>query len=66
MLSQYYVDNYNYQENILPRIHKDDGNDVMILASTATYINNLRLGYLKSGRYINEDGFKLSYTSQFI
>lgn len=59
MLSQYYVDNYNYQENILPRIHKDDGNDVMILASTATYINNLRLGYLKSGRYINEDGIQV-------
>ena len=35
-LSCFYIDGYNYQENILPRINHEDGHDVRILASTET------------------------------
>jgi 1,2-diacylglycerol 3-alpha-glucosyltransferase len=53
-LAAFYIDNYGYQENILPKMHMLSGNTVMILASTETYIN-LKIGYTKASRYINED-----------
>lgn len=56
MLSCFYIDNYNYQENVLPRQNKLDGHDVQIIASTQTYVDNVHLGYLNPGSYINEDG----------
>lgn len=55
-LSNFYIDNYNYQENVLPRQNKIDGHEVMILASTETFINNNKYGYLEPSKYINEDG----------
>lgn len=55
-LSAFYIDNYGYQENLLPRMHKLQGHDVIIIASTETFIGNNRLGYLKPSNYINEDG----------
>lgn len=63
MLSCFYIDNYNYQENILPRINKKMGHDVRIIASTETFING-KLGYLESSKYLNEDNIevvRLSY-----
>jgi len=55
-LAAFYIDNFSYQENILPKIHKQQGNDVTILASTETYIDNIKLGYVKpSSYYTNED-----------
>lgn len=56
MLACFYIDNYNYQENVLPRINKEDGHDVKIITSTETFIDNMNLGYLKPQEYINEDG----------
>lgn len=56
MLSSFYIDNYNYQENVLPRQNKLDGHDVLIIASTLTFIDNVHQGYLQPGSYINEDG----------
>lgn len=55
-LAAFYIDNYGYQENILPRMHKLQGHDVLILASTETYVDNIHLGYVKPSKYINEDG----------
>ncbi len=55
-LAAFYIDNYGYQENILPRMHKIQGHNVMILASTETYVDNLNLGYVEPKSYINEDG----------
>jgi 1,2-diacylglycerol 3-alpha-glucosyltransferase len=63
-LAAFYIDNYSYQENILPKMHKQLGHDVSIIASTETYINN-KLGYLKPGEYENEHGInvkRISYT----
>lgn len=58
-LSCFYIDNYNYQENALPRQNKLDGHEVMILASTETIINNKKLGYINPSCYVNEDGIKV-------
>ena len=55
-LSCFYIDGYNYQENILPRINHEDGHDVRILASTETYVDNLHLGYVEPQEYVTEYG----------
>ena len=59
MLACFYIDNYNYQENILPRIHKELGHSVKIIASTETFIDNNILGYMEPGEYVNEDGIEV-------
>lgn len=58
-LANYYIDNYNYQENALPRINKEDGNDVLIIASTEVFIDNINLGYLQPSSYFTEYGVPL-------
>jgi len=55
-LSNYYIDGYNYQENALPRINKEDGHDVRILASTETFVDNQHLGYVEPSEYVTEYG----------
>ena len=65
-LANYYVDNYGYQENILPKHHKLQGHEVKIVASTETYIENSQLGYVKPSEYFNNDGIhvvRLPYVS---
>ncbi len=55
-LASFYNDNFGYQENILPRMHKIQGHDVMILASTEVFKDKVNLGYIEPKKYINEDG----------
>ena len=55
-LASTYVDNYGYQENILPKVHKFQGHDVEIIASTENYLSSRTLGYSRPGSYINENG----------
>lgn len=55
-LAAFYIDNYSYQENILPKMHRKLGHEVRILASTETYVNGINLGYVESSEYINENG----------
>ena len=55
-LSNFYIDNYAYQENILPRINKEDGHDVRIIASTETYVDNIHYGYQEPSEYVTEYG----------
>lgn len=62
-LANFYIDNYSYQENILPKMHKQQGHEVAILASTETYINNFRLGYVESSSYYTEDGIPITRLS---
>lgn len=59
-LAQFYIDNYSYQENILPRLHKQAGHEVEIVASTETFINNNALGYTSPGNYKTEDGIVIT------
>ena len=55
-LANFYIDGYNYQENVLPRINKEDGHDVRIIASTETSVNNVELGYVTPSEYVTEYG----------
>ncbi|MDH4980682.1 glycosyltransferase family 4 protein [Hyphomicrobium sp. D-2] len=55
-LSNFYIDGFGYQENILPKIHKLMGHDVVIIASTESYVNKTQLSYVDPGSYINEHG----------
>lgn len=59
MLSNFFIDGANYQENILPRQNIKDGHDVKIIASTETYIQHNKLGYVEPAKYTNEDGVEI-------
>lgn len=58
-LSNFYIDNYNYQENMLTRQNRLDGHEVLIIASTETFVDNITYGYVQPSVYINEDGIKV-------
>jgi 1,2-diacylglycerol 3-alpha-glucosyltransferase len=62
-LAAFYIDNYSYQENVLPKMHKIQGHDVRILASTETFINNSLLGFTEPGTYYNSDGILVTRVS---
>lgn len=56
-LAAFYIDNYSYQENMLPKYHKKLGHDVAILASLQTFDKNGNPSFLEKGsEYINEHG----------
>src|SRR5690554_2466439 len=59
-LSNFYIDNYGYQENILPKMHKLQGHEVKILASTETFIENSKLGYVDPSSYVTEYGVPIT------
>jgi 1,2-diacylglycerol 3-alpha-glucosyltransferase len=59
-LAAFYIDDFSYQENILPRLHAQDGHDVEIVASTETYLDKVRLGYTQPGGYVSSDGLKVT------
>ncbi len=40
-LGNYFVDGYGYQENIITKMHKRQGHEVLIVASTETIVDNL-------------------------
>lgn len=59
-LGNYYADNFGYQENIITRYHKEEGLDVVIIASRINYDPKRGSQFLaKPGEYINEDGIKI-------
>lgn len=55
-LANYYIDGYRYQENVLARVNAEDGNDVRIIASTETFVDNRSLGYVQPSEYMTEYG----------
>jgi 1,2-diacylglycerol 3-alpha-glucosyltransferase len=59
-LANFYIDNYSYQENILPKFHKSFGHNVQILASTESYDSNVKLTYLKPSSYYSKDEIKVT------
>lgn len=63
-LSCFYIDNYNYQENMLVRQHVQSGHEVSVLASTENYDSQGKLSYCAPGDYIGGEGahvFRLPY-----
>lgn len=59
-LANFYIDNYSYQENILPKFHKKQGHDVRILASTETYNSNVQLSYVEPSSYFTSDDISIT------
>jgi 1,2-diacylglycerol 3-alpha-glucosyltransferase len=58
-LSCFYIDDFNYQENVIPRYNKRSGNEVYIIASTEVYDAERRLSYLSAGKYVSSDGIRV-------
>lgn len=58
-LSNFYIDNWRYQENELIRQHVQDGHDVLMLASTETYDGNAKITYTAPGEYMGADGARV-------
>ena len=59
-LANFYIDNYGYQENILPKMHKLQGHEVAILASTEIYVDSSKLGYVEPSSYTTEYGVSIT------
>ncbi|QEA14547.1 glycosyltransferase family 4 protein [Comamonas flocculans] len=55
-LSNFYIDGFNYQENMLVREHVRAGHEVLVLASTENYNAQGQLSYSVPGRYRGNDG----------
>jgi len=55
-LSNFYVDEYSYQENELVRRNVADGHEVRVIASTETIGEDAKLRYVEPGRYMGADG----------
>ncbi len=61
MLACFYIDNYSYQENLLPKYHKKQGHEVEIVASLFTFDENGNGKWLpKADKYINEHGIPVT------
>lgn len=59
-LAVFYIDGYSYQENVLPRMHKQLGHDVKIIASTETYVDGKHIEYVSPSTYICTDGIEVT------
>lgn len=61
MLSCFYIDNYSYQENLLPKYHKKMGLDVEVIASLFTFDKDGKGIWLENEkRYVNEYGIPVT------
>lgn len=58
-LSNFYIDGYTYQENMLVKEHVNSGHDVLVLASTETFNENKEISYVEPSKYIGADGAKV-------
>lgn len=59
-LAAFYIDNYSYQENMLPKYHRLMGHDVSVIASLVSFDNNGKECLLESaGEYFSNDGYRV-------
>lgn len=60
-LASFYIDNFSYQENLLPKYHKKMGEEVEIIASLFSF-NQSGKPYFQKGKkeYVNENGIKIT------
>jgi 1,2-diacylglycerol 3-alpha-glucosyltransferase len=68
-LGCFYIDNYSYQENMLPKFHKKMGHDVSIIASLLSFDEYGKACYLpKETKYLNEHDIqvtRIDYKTKF-
>lgn len=55
-LANYFTDGYSYQENELVKSQVRAGYEVVVVASTEKYLDNLTIGHVSPGRYLGPDG----------
>ncbi len=61
MLANFYIDNYSYQENMLPKFHKKQGHEVKIIASLFIFDENGKGKWIDKGsKYVNEHGINVT------
>lgn len=59
-LSSFYIDDYSYQENMLPKYHMKMGLDVSVIASLVSFDNVGKPCILPEAKtYFSKDGFKV-------
>ncbi len=58
-LSNFYYDNFSYQENLLVRQNVQDGHDVLVIASLESLDKSGRIKFLKPESYMGNDGAKV-------
>lgn len=59
-LSAFYIDNYSYQENMLPKYHAKQGHDVTVIASLMTFDKEGKAAFLEKGSsYQDINGYKV-------
>lgn len=60
-LGAFYPDNYSYQENMLPKFHKQQGHEVEVIASLETFDEHGNPTYYPDAKtYLNEYGIKVT------
>lgn len=67
-LSCFYIEGYNYQENVLPKLHTQMGHEVLMLASCVSFDDKGAPCLLQPTRYRSADGFdviRLPYRKGF-
>lgn len=59
-LGNFFIDNYSYQENMLPKYHAKQGHDVLVIASLYTFDKNGNGTYLSDPtRHQDKNGFNV-------
>lgn len=59
-LSCFYIDNYSYQENMLPKYHKKMGYEITVIASLVSFDDQGKPCLLpKASTYFSKDGYKV-------
>ncbi|SKA09587.1 glycosyltransferase family 4 protein [Selenihalanaerobacter shriftii] len=59
-LASFYIDDFGYQENMIPKYHKKAGHDVTVIASMQTFDDKGELTYLEEEKtYYNKYGVKI-------
>lgn len=59
-LSAFYIDNYSYQENLLPKYHVKQGHEVTVIASLFTFNEEGKGVYLsQSSKYKDANGYSV-------
>lgn len=56
-LSCFYIEGYRYQENMLPMIHSQNGNEVIMVASCVSFNNKGETCLVQPVEYHSKDGF---------
>ena len=59
-ISAFFIDNYSYQENMLPKYHVLQGHEVEVIASLFTFDENGQGTYLSNpSKYKDKDGYNI-------